>query len=247
MLPWKEIQCWYRMALIWSRIYHPYQTIGQNSIILSIFDFVKTKLNQSTWNRREHFEFFKKFSEPFYHLNMNVECTYGFQIVNANGDSVFAWYLYNAMKAANAVKEFRYRIEDDEVCEYDVIHASPTIGREDGSFGFAQVDYIEDNKIFQSELKKEINRVRELSGLFTAPERPDVCHYSTLPWFSFTGLSHPRNFGDSDSIPKISFGKIFSRDGKSFLPLSVHVHHGLIDGFHVAQFVKKFQHYLSTP
>jgi chloramphenicol O-acetyltransferase type A len=99
--------------------------------------------------------------------------------------------------------------------------------------------------VFQSKLKEEFKRVRALPGLFTAPERPDVIHYSALPWFSFTGLSHPRNFGDGDSIPKISFGKIFERDGKSYLPLSVHVHHGLVDGYHVGLFVQKFQQLLN--
>lgn len=201
---------------------------------------MRKKLDINTWNRREHFKFFRNFSEPFYHLNMDVECTEGFQKVKSNGDSVFAWYLFNAMKASNSVKEFRLRIDDDEVYEYDVIHASPTINREDGTFVFAQLKYFENFEVFQQELKKEIDRVRGLSGLFTAPERPDVIHYSALPWFSFTGLSHPRNFGDGDSIPKISFGKIFEQDRKSFLPLSVHVHHGLVDGVHVAKFVEAF-------
>lgn len=206
---------------------------------------MKVKLNTSTWNRKEHFEFFKTFNEPFYHLNLDVECTDGFRKVRSNGDSVFAWYLFNAMKASNTAEEFRYRMEGEEVYVYDIIHASPTVSREDGTFGFAQVDFVEDFNEFTLKLKAEIERVRNLTGLFTAPERPDVIHYSALPWFSFTGLSHPRNFGDDDSIPKISFGKIFERETKMYLPLSVHVHHGLIDGFHVGRFVETFQQFLN--
>jgi len=201
---------------------------------------MKTKLDLNTWNRKEHFEFFKKFDEPFYHLNLNVDCTIGLKKAKSGGRSLFAWYLFHAMKAANMVKEFRYRIEGEEVFEYDVVHASPTISREDGTFGFAQVNFMEDFESFQNELNKDIDRVRGLSGLFTAEERPDVIHYSALPWFSFTGLSHPRNFSDGDSIPKISFGKIFEQDSKSWLPLSVQVHHGLVDGFHVNEFVNAF-------
>ena len=206
---------------------------------------MKTKLDQSTWKRKEHFIFFKDFSEPFYHLNMDVECTKGFQKVKSNGDSVFAWYLFNAMKAANHVAEFRYRMEGDDVYIYDIIHASPTVGRSDGTFGFAEVDLVDDFDVFQSNLKEEFKRVRALPGLFTAPERPNVIHYSALPWFSFTSLSHPRNFGDGDSIPKISFGKIFEQDKRSYLPLSVHVHHGLVDGIHVGRFVDTFKGFLN--
>jgi chloramphenicol O-acetyltransferase type A len=163
----------------------------------------------------------------------------------AAGYSIFAWYFHNAMKAANAVEEFRYRIEGDEVFVYDSIHASPTISREDGTFGFGHILFQDDFDLFQKSLKDEIDRVRGLDGLFTAPERPDVIHYSALPWFSFTGLSHPRNYGDGDSIPKIIFGKIFNRDSKSWLPLSVQVHHGLIDGYHVGRFVDEFQRLLN--
>ena len=206
---------------------------------------MKTKLSRHNWNRKEHFDFFKNFTEPFYHLNMNIECTVGLKFVKAGGDSLFAWYLHRAMKAANSVREFRLRIEGEEVFEYDIIHASPTIGREDGTFGFAQVNFDEDFEVFQSHLNKEIERVRGISGLFTAPERPDVIHYSALPWFSFTGLSHPRNFSDGDSIPKISFGKIFEQDKQDYLPLSVHVHHGLVDGYHVSKFVEAFSHHLN--
>jgi chloramphenicol O-acetyltransferase type A len=206
---------------------------------------MRTKLELNSWNRKEHFEFFRKFDEPFYHLNMNVDCTFGLQKAKAAKHSIFAWYLFSAMKAANMVQEFRYRIEGEEVYEYNTVHASPTIGRDDGTFGFAQVDFQEDFEIFQSQLNKEMERVRGLSGLFTAPERPDVIHYSALPWFSFTGLSHPRNYGDGDSIPKISFGKIFAQDNKSWLPLSVQVHHGLVDGFHVNLFVEALLHRLN--
>jgi len=144
------------------------------------------------------------------------------------------------------MKEFRYRIEGEEVFEYDSVHASPTIGREDGTFGFGQIDLVEDIDTFQRNIKAEIERVRALDGLFTAPERPDVIHYSALPWFSFTGLSHPRNYGDGDSIPKISFGKIFEQNNKSWLPLSVQVHHGLVDGYHVHKFVESFTKLLNT-
>jgi chloramphenicol O-acetyltransferase type A len=172
---------------------------------------MRTKLDQSSWKRKEHFEFFRNFSEPFYHLNMDIECTEGMKKVKSKGYSVFAWYLFNAMKASNAIEEFRYRMEGEEVYIYDIIHASPTVSRDDGTFGFAQIDFVDDLEIFQSDLAEEIKRVQALDDIFTTQKRPDVIHYSALPWFSFTGLSHPRNYGDGDSIPKISFGKIFKR------------------------------------
>jgi chloramphenicol O-acetyltransferase type A len=34
--------------------------------------------------------------------------------------------------------------------------------------------------------------------------------------------------------------RLIERKGKNCLPLSVHVNHGLVDGFHVGQFIKLF-------
>lgn len=207
---------------------------------------MKTKINLNSWNRKEHFEYFRTFDEPFYTINVNIDFTSGFSAIKLKNHSVFAWYLYNAMKASNAVKEFRYRIEEDEVFEYEIVHASPTVGRDDGTFGFAQVDFVDDFLVFQSNLKAEIERVKNLPGLFTAPERIDVIHYSALPWFSLTGSTHPRNFNDRDSIPKITFSKIFKRESKMWLPISITVHHGLIDGYHVGLYVEKYTQLLNN-
>ena len=47
--------------------------------------------------------------------------------------------------------------------------------------------------------------------------------------------------------PRITFGRITEADGRCTMPLSIHAHHALADGLHVAQFVDKFQHSLDTP
>jgi chloramphenicol O-acetyltransferase type A len=39
----------------------------------------------------------------------------------------------------------------------------------------------------------------------------------------------------------MSFGKMTESDGKLTMPVSVHVHHALIDGLHVGQYIDLFQ------
>jgi chloramphenicol O-acetyltransferase type A len=68
-----------------------------------------------------------------------------------------------------------------------------------------------------------------------------------LPWFDFTSISHARDFSHEDSAPRITFGKITEADGRFTMPVSIHVHHALADGLHVAQFVEKFQCCLDSP
>jgi chloramphenicol O-acetyltransferase type A len=49
-----------------------------------------------------------------------------------------------------------------------------------------------------------------------------------------------------DSIPRISWGKYFRDDNLIKMPLSVQVHHALMDGFHVGRYFQQVQKYLDT-
>ncbi|GAA4274736.1 chloramphenicol acetyltransferase [Aquimarina gracilis] len=208
---------------------------------------MKTKLDLNSWNRKEHFEFFGGFDEPFFGISTNLDFTRGYQKIKDMGYPYFLFYLHKSLKAANSVEAFRYRIENKEVYLYDRIHASPTIGREDHTFGFSFMEYNEDFETFVSKSQKEIDAVKNSKGLrhSNAAKRLDTIHYSSIPWYNFTGLSHARHFQFKDSVPKISFGKYTKTEGKLTLPVSVHVHHGLADGYHVGQYLETFQKLLN--
>jgi chloramphenicol O-acetyltransferase type A len=147
------------------------------------------------------------------------------------------------LAAVNAIESFRFRISEEEIYVYDVINGSATISREDGTFGFSFMEYNEDFCVFSKIALAEMERIQTTKGLFTRTfESDNLIHFSAIPWVDFTALSHARSFTFADSCPKISFGKMsFSENGKRTMPMSVHVHHGLIDGLHVGQFVDCFQ------
>ncbi|WP_201979132.1 CatA-like O-acetyltransferase [Hymenobacter rubidus] len=204
---------------------------------------MKHLIDLDTWPRREHFAFFSAFEEPFFGLTAHVDCTAAQVAAKQLGVSFFLYYLYHALEAANEVEAFRYRIENGQVCLYDRIHASATLGRPDHTFAFS---FIEQNNAldgFIASAEAEIAAVQASTGLrlSDATARPDVVHCSALPWVRFTALSHARSFTHPDSCPKISFGQVF-RDGETLqMPVSVHLHHGLGDGYHVGLFLDAFQ------
>ncbi len=206
---------------------------------------MKTKINLVTWNRKSHYDFFKGFDDPFFGITINVNCKKGYQKSKTGSVSFFLSYLHAALRAANDIKEFRYRIEGEEVFLYDQVNASPTIDRGDEPFGFSYMDYYENFEQFVKEAEKEIDRVRKTKGLVPATNNENVIQFSSLPWLQFTSISHARHFKIKDCIPKISFGKIFE-EGKSLLmPVSVHASHALMDGKHVARFFELFEKHLN--
>lgn len=205
------------------------------------------KIDISRWNRREIFNFFKDFDEPFYGLTVNVTCTKAFEYCKATTCSFFLYYLHASLKAINETTAFKYRIKEDAVYLYEQINASPTIDKPDGTFGFSYMNYHPDFEEFQKIANLEIDRVRGGAPLIPAVGGENVVHFSSLPWIKFTSLSHARHYAYKDSCPKISFGKVFETNGQLEMPVSIHVHHALVDGKEVSQFIDLFQKLLETP
>ena len=207
---------------------------------------MKLKLNLDTWNRKEHFEFFKQMDEPFFGVSVVIDCTKAYAKAKELNVSFFTYYLHKTLVAVNKKEEFRFRILSDEVYLYDQINVSSTILREDKTFGFSQIEFDFDMNKFAENTKKEIARIQSITGLLTREYSENLIHFSALPWINFTSFSHARNFTKQDSCPKISFGKMMDENGKKTMSLSVHVHHGLIDGYHVGQFIELLQNEMNS-
>jgi chloramphenicol O-acetyltransferase type A len=204
---------------------------------------MKALLDLENWNRKEHFAHFKQMEEPFFGATVEIDCTKAYQTAKSLNASFFIYYLHKTLSAVNAIENFKYRISGDKIYVHDRVDASATIGREDGTFGFSLIEYHPDFKVFERTALAEIERIQHTTGLFTrAFDDDNLIHFSAIPWLNFTSLSHARSYTFPDSCPKISFGKMITLDnGKKTMAMSVHVHHGLMDGLHVGQFVDHFQ------
>ncbi len=108
------------------------------------------------------------------------------------------------------------------------------------------MNFTADEDVFYKEAKQEVDKVRLVPGLNTTPSHENVIHYSAMPWLNFTSLSHARSFSFADSAPKLSFGKMTDSNGVLTMPVSIHVHHALMDGYHVAQFFERFQELMNA-
>lgn len=208
---------------------------------------MKKKIDLNTWKRRSHFQFFNRFEEPFWGVTIEVDCGAAYDFCKENNFSFFLFYLYQSLVAANRTDAFRYRILKDEVFLYDTVDASPTINRPDGTFGFAYLKYQENWQQFHELATQEVERVRQSSDLTPAVSGENVIHYTALPWLKFSSVSHARAFSLPDSCPKIAFGKLSEEQGRRVMPVAIHVHHALVDGRDVGEFVEIFQELMSRP
>ncbi|MFZ6849978.1 CatA-like O-acetyltransferase [Undibacterium sp. RuRC25W] len=204
---------------------------------------MKKILDLNTWNRREHYAFFSALSEPFHGIIADVDCTKAYAYCKQEQQSFFLYYLHKTLKAINQTQAMRYRIEDQQVVIYDTIHVNATISRADQTFGFCPIYFKEDFAEFATAAYAAMQIIKESSGLCFNDEcaRNDVIHFSAMPWIKFSGITHARQLDGRDSVPKISVGKCAPQNGKMLMPVGTFVHHGLVDAYHVHQFLEKLQ------
>ena len=204
-------------------------------------------IDLQTWPRRKHFEVYNVFDYPHINLCANVDITALYPFVKQRSLSVNITLVYLFARVANAIPEFRYRIREEQVVEYDVIHPSTTILTEGDLFSFCAIPYVADYAAFAAQAATAIERVKQQPTLEDEPGRDDLLFMTGIPWVSFTSVMHPIHLHPIDSVPRIAWGKFFAEGGALKLPLSVQVHHALLDGVHIGRYYTQVQDYLEQP
>ncbi len=216
-----------------------------------------TSLEVGAWKRERHFSFFKDFDLPFWNLCAPVDVTALWRHCRRpDGPSFSIAVLHRLLAAVNGVEEFRHRLRrgargNDGVILHEVIHAGTIVMREDGTFNFAYADFDPDFERFAARAVEAFEQARESPDFDPRDDRDDLIHCSVIPWVAFTSFAHARRLDRGDSVPKIVLGKVHEAPGldggtRWQMPVSVEVHHALVDGLHVGRFFERFQGLLAA-
>ncbi|MEI3119347.1 MAG: CatA-like O-acetyltransferase [Parabacteroides johnsonii] len=120
------------------------------------------------------------------------------------------------------------------------MHISPTIGREDGTFGFGFFEYNTNINRFIQTATQEIERVKTGQDCHFPKTQTDRMSFTIgITLVRFSEMKHATSFKNGDSVPRISTGKLMQEGEKHLLPISICVHHGLMDGRDVADLIQK--------
>jgi chloramphenicol O-acetyltransferase type A len=198
------------------------------------------------WERREHYRFFSAMDYPHFNICANLDLTAFNRFRRERELPFFSALLYLSSRAVNEVKEFRYRIRGEAVVEHETVSPAITVLGDDGTFGYCTVEYDREAGKFLKRAAETIAQARANPTIAEDPHRDDVIYFTSIPWISFTGMTHPISL-PADSIPRISWGKYFADGDRILLPYSVQVHHGLADGLHVGKHFTLLQTLLDRP
>lgn len=205
-------------------------------------------LDLDTWPRRQLFEFYRDFDKPYFNICTRLDVTNLLKELHNHPDvSVALTYHYFALKAANEIEQFRYRLRNGRVLVHDVINGGTTLMLPNETFTLVYFDYADTFAEFIGPAQTAVEEAKN-DGAFRPRHDDDArIHCTTLPWISFTSFSHARNWRREDSVPKISFGKFTQENGRTLMPFSVEVHHALVDGLHVGRYITRVEEMLGQP
>ena len=207
-----------------------------------------TYLDVSTWPRRDLFEFFRTYENPYFNICAQLEVTKVLELLKTRPEfSASLTYHYFALRVANEIEPFKYRLRDDQVLMHDVIHGGTTVLLPNESFTFAYFDYHQEFDKFIRDAQASVKAVRTGAQPFKPLDGDDRIHFTVLPWVSFTSFAHARNKYRAVSVPKIAFGKFMRQGERTFLPTSVEVHHAMMDGLHVGRFYNRLEEMFAEP
>ncbi len=192
-------------------------------------------LDMASYKRKDHFDYFCSLAYPYVGTTVNVEITGLIRAVKEKKLPFFLTFCYCVSNAANKIPEFRQRIEDGKIVEFENCKTSHTVALEDGTYCYCTLD---GNLPFHDYLPCAI-QLQELAkkkgGLEEDGGTADKFFISTLPWFSYVSFIQPVPM-PADSNPRITWGKYSEENGIFQIPVSVLCHHALVDGIHIAGF-----------
>ena len=193
------------------------------------------------WKRRDHYLWFRKYEQPFFSITADVDVTAGWNASRRRAaPSFFLTSLFLMLNAANAVEAFRLRLRPRGVWRHDRVAVGPAIMRPDETFGFVRLEPAGTLRQFASRGRAVIAAAEGQSGLVSnSLAGDDIIFHSVLPWLRFTSATNALP-GKGDSIPRILFGRCVREGKRMKMPVSVEVHHALVDGLDVARFFERF-------
>ena len=211
--------------------------------------YIMKYIDIKNWSRKGHFEFFHRMDYPQYNICMDIDVSNFIEYTRRNDLSFYYSMIFATTSVINRIDNFRYRIREDEVVLHEKIHPSFTDMNKDANddlFKMVTVDMHDDIFKFEKTAKNTSTDQNEYFKMDKLTGRDDLIYITSIPWISFTHISHTISLNKNDSVPRISWGKYYKQGSKILLPFSVQVNHALVDGLHIGKYVDMLQVFIDN-
>lgn len=201
----------------------------------------KKYIDMNAYKRINHFNYFTSIANPHVGMTVDVDITDLRNFCKENNYSFYLTFMHVVALAANRVKEFRQRIFDGKIVEYDECGTSHTEDVGDGTYCYCTLYHNMSFDEYIGYAKKKQVECKELKSIEEDDDVEGLYFISTVPWIKYTSLVQPTD-GNNDTNPRITWGKYEkNQNGRYMMPVTTLLHHALVDGKNIAD----FYHYLN--
>ena len=202
------------------------------------------RIDMATYPRRDHFAHFCAMAYPYVGVTVDTDVTELLALCREKGYSFYLLVLHAVALAADEVPEFRRRIDQGGIIEFDACPTSHTELKPDGTYAYCTLHHHMALADYLAKAEAARAAARESGSIEEEDDVQSMYFISTLPWLHYTQLVQPVACGE-ESNPRITWGK-YQPDavGRMMMPLSVLVHHALADGLHIARFYEEFERHM---
>lgn len=189
-------------------------------------------------SRQAHLDFFGSYDLPVVNITVECCCRDFVAPAKAHGLPPFAVLLHSIARTSLALEPFRHRLFNGHLQRVDRLRVSYPVDGADGNLNFSTFVFDVTFAEFLSRYLTDRGEARQARHLRLAPmEDRDYLFVTCLPWLAFTAIQHPvARFADC-SIPNVAVGRFRRTKGEVTFPLAIQAHHGLVDGWHIQQFI----------
>lgn len=181
------------------------------------------------FNRAEEYKSYDKKTNPFIIVTTKIDITNIYKLCQKKKHyySTIGYYLTRAM---NRVEEFKYFCSKGTFYKSDTLQPAFTDLRKDNTVGFYSCPLEDNLDDFLEKFDKTKNQF--LDGTLIKEKNDDLGVWLTCqPWYHYNSLVPP--FDIETINPQLVWDKFSFENDKCYINLTIIIHHGLVDGYHI--------------
>lgn len=205
-------------------------------------------VDMTTWTGKGVYDRFMQLQNPFVGGTMEVDIKNLAKLAKEKRTTVNTLVMYAIGKATNSISQFRLRLLDEKLVEFDKSCLGMTVparGKQ-GYVNFCNIDFDPNLDKFIQNVRTVTTEGKNRKEVFPSEHRPDAVYLSHVDGH-YTALNNP-NGGKFDLVPRINWGSPKRKSGialfakkETLIPITIEGHHSIISGYHISKFIEVFQ------
>ena len=182
-----------------------------------------------------------------YSMTVKIKAINTYNFAKKNNIPFFNLTLACLLEAINKIPEFKRRIIDNKVIEYENLNAVTPILQKDNSIREIEIFPLSNFKSFNElneyvQYKKNNIEKEQYSKEPSIRDNEPIANFSCIPWLDFDSMTNVI-YSPHQIMPCISWGKLNNDN----ISISLTASHIFIFGFHFKLFYEYSEKYLNNP